>query len=125
MPISYFKVPTSAVSSLIGAKGQKVADINKSSGASVSFDTDNPNSVLTTAYISGSDEQIKKAIEIIKISVLNARAADYKPAAADDLYDDKAVKQAKFDLRTFATETANLAFSSWYNKPSQRDPNNV
>ena len=117
MPVSHFQVPTSAVPSLIGAQGIKVADIKKTSGASVNFDTVSHNEVLTTALISGSDEQIKKAIEIIKISVLNARAADYKPAVASALANNATADQAEFDLRTFAAETANLAFSSWYNKP--------
>ena len=117
MPVSQFLVPTSAVPSLIGAQGNKVADIKKSSGASVSFATVSHNEVLTTALISGSNEQIKKATDIIKISVLNARAADYKPAAVCDLTNNVTVSQAEFDLRTFAVETANLAFSSWYKKP--------
>lgn len=71
---------TSTVPSLIGAQGQKVADINKSSVASVSFDTLHSDPVFTTAYIRGDEEQIQKAIAIIKISLLHARAADYKPA---------------------------------------------
>ena len=125
MPISYFKIPTSAVPSLIGAQGQRVDDINKSSGASVSFITDNPSGVISTACIRGTNEQIKKAIEIIKISVIHARAADYKPAALEDPDNCEAGEQAKFDLNTFAVETANLAFSSWYQKPVHSDKNNA
>ena len=62
MSIYYLKIPTSSVPSLIGAQGHKVEDINKSSGATVSFNTDNPSNVLSTACIRGTDEQIKKAI---------------------------------------------------------------
>ena len=45
MPVTELKIPTTAVTSLIGSKGQKVADITKSSGASVSFDTSHADSV--------------------------------------------------------------------------------
>ena len=79
MPVSELKVPTSTVASLIGSKGQKVTDINQSSGASVSFDSANANSVFTTAYIRGNEEQTKKAIAIVKISVLQAKSANFVP----------------------------------------------
>jgi|EP00090_Calanus_glacialis_P042799 hypothetical protein len=110
MPVTGFKVPTSTVASLIGSKGQKVGDINKSSGASVSFDTTHANSMFTTAYIHGSEEQTRIAVAIIKISVLHARAADFEPAQDEDNKD--LVKNVEFDLNTFAVETAHCAFSS-------------
>lgn len=110
MPVTVFKVPTSTVASLIGSKGQKVADINESSGASVSFDTTNADLMFTTAYIHGSEEQARIAIAIIKTSVLHARAADLDPTHDED--DKDLVKNAKFDLNTFAVETAQCAFLS-------------
>lgn len=110
MPVTGFKVPTSTVASLIGSKGQKVGDINKSSGASVSVDTTHANSMFTTAYIHGSEEQTRIAVAIIKISVLHARAADFEPAQDEDNKD--LVKNVEFDLNTFAVETAHCAFSS-------------
>ena len=112
MPVTKFKIPTSSVASLIGAKGKKVTDINKSSGASVSFDTSHADSVFTTAYIHGNEEQTKIAVAIIKISVMHARAANFKPAlvpANKDL-----MKNVEFDLNTFAVEIAHSNFSSWY-----------
>ena len=113
MPVSELKVPTSTVASLIGSKGQKVVDINQSSGASVSFDSANANSVFTTAYIRGNEEQTKKAIAIIKISVLHAKAADFVPVK-DPANNDLVENVVKLDLDTFAVETARSAFSSWY-----------
>ena len=112
MPVSELKVPTSTVASLIGSKGQKVVDINQSSGASVSFETTNANSVFTTAYIRGNEEQTKKAIAIIKISVLHAKAADFVPA--QDPANKDLVENVELDLNTSAVETAHSAFSSWY-----------
>ena len=70
------KVPTSAVSALIGVEGEKIKDIRISSGANIWFDS--RAGPLTTAHVQGSAEQTRMAISILKLSVLHARAADLR-----------------------------------------------
>ena len=112
-----FQVPTFAVSSLIGAQGQRVADINKTSGAVVRFTTSTPCSPFTTALIQGSDSNIKMAIDLLKIGVLHAKAADDRPTLAVKVNTGPA-EQAASDLKTFAQEISGMAFSTHHVAPS-------
>ena len=92
-------VPTSAVPALIGSKGNRIKDINASSGARVRFDT-NRTKDTTTAYIRGSTQQIQTAISLLKLAVLHARAAHSKPPTAK--YEVSNLCQAHYDFRMFA-----------------------
>ena len=71
------KVPTSTRPALIGLKGEKIQDIRNTSGATIWFDRQT--GPITNAHIQGSREQIELAIAILKLSVLHARAKDYRP----------------------------------------------
>ena len=95
------RVPTPTVPALIGLKGEKIKDIKISSGgATIWFDSQA--GPLTTAHVQGSAEQIRMAISLLKLSVLHARAADYRAPPA--LSQPSQASQAYYDLHMFAHE---------------------
>ena len=72
---------------------------------------------FTTALIQGSDSSIKMAIDLLKIGVLHAKAADDRPTLAVKVNTGPA-EQAASDLNTFAQEISGMAFSTHHVAPS-------
>ena len=95
------KVPTSTRPALIGLKGEKIQDIRNTSGATIWFNRQT--GPITNGHIQGSREQIELAIAILKLSVLHARAKDYRPPRAS--FSPSRASQAYYDLHMFAMET--------------------
>ena len=110
MEIATIFVPTTALPALIGPKGNRIKDINATSGATVRFDTTHAE-VITTAYIEGSTLQIRTAVSLLKVAVLHAQAAHSKPPPPPYLVTEQS--QADYDLHMFAHETHSASFPSW------------
>ena len=70
MEMATFLVPSTALPALIGSKGNRIKDINHTSGATVRFDT-TQTKATTTAYIRGSHQLIHTAIALLKMAVLH------------------------------------------------------
>ena len=101
-------VPTLSLPALIGINGERIKDINATSGAMVRFDG-NSAGTTTTAYIRGSTEQIQLAIALLKLAVLHTQAAQKNHRPANPLVTMKA--QANYDLLMFAHEIYSASFS--------------
>ena len=103
MSVTALPVPSAFIAALKGLNGQKVKDMEKTSGASIKFTTLGSSSQFTNAIITGRPCQVSLAVRLIKLAVLHARAAVDPPSCY--YYVSAVNAETRLDLRTFLAET--------------------
>ena len=103
-------VPTFAVSALKGSSGSKVKDMCKTSDAEISFSPAIKENALTEVSVSGSNQAVALATQLIKMTVLHAHAGIKTPPSEEYIEDKKA--EADLDATVFYREMQFRAFNS-------------
>ena len=103
-------VPTFAIPALKGSSGSKVKDMCKTSKAEIHFNPTIEENILTEIFISGSNQAVALATQLIKMTVLHAHAGIKTPPSEEYIEDKKA--EADLDATVFYREMQFRAFNS-------------
>ena len=101
---SVLQVPSAFIPALKGLKGQTVRSIEGTSSARIKFTADS--SGITNAVISGLSDQVALGARLIKLAVLQAKAARATPMCSS-CYVRSTEAETQLDFRTFLAETTN------------------
>jgi len=103
-------VPTFAISALKGSSGSKVKDMCKTSKAEINFNPTIEENALTEISISGSNQAVALATQLIKMAVLHAHVGIKTPPAEEYTKDKRA--EALLDATVFYREMRFRSFES-------------
>ena len=103
-------VPTFAISALKGPSGSKVKDMCKTSNTEISLNPTIEENVLTEVSISGSNQAVALATQLIKMTVLHAHVG-IKTSPSEEYTKDKKA-EALLDATVFYREMKFRSFDS-------------